>query len=73
MVMRQRSQFHAQASQYLAYFIVKFSRDGLSLFLLHAHQLSFIWPESGVEFTASAPLPAELAAVIDQLQVRAPR
>jgi 23S rRNA pseudouridine955/2504/2580 synthase len=40
---------------------------GLSRMFLHAHQVSFVWPESGVEFSASAPLPAELAAVIDAL------
>jgi 23S rRNA pseudouridine955/2504/2580 synthase len=40
---------------------------GLERMFLHAHQLSFVWPESGVEFSASAPLPADLAAVIDAL------
>jgi 23S rRNA pseudouridine955/2504/2580 synthase len=40
---------------------------GLTRMFLHAHQLSFTWPESGVEFTASAPLPVELKAVIDTL------
>jgi 23S rRNA pseudouridine955/2504/2580 synthase len=40
---------------------------GLGRMFLHAHQLSFVWPETGVEFSASAPLPAELAAVIDVL------
>jgi hypothetical protein len=34
---------------------------------LHAHQLSFTWPDTGVEFNASAPLPADLAAVVDAL------
>jgi hypothetical protein len=34
---------------------------------LHAHQVSFVWPESGVEFSVSAPLPADLATVIDAL------
>jgi hypothetical protein len=34
---------------------------------LHAHQLSFTWPDTGVEFTASAPLPPDLSAVIDVL------
>ncbi len=37
---------------------------------LHAHQLSFVWPETGVEFSASTPLPADLAAVIDGLAER---
>jgi 23S rRNA pseudouridine955/2504/2580 synthase len=43
---------------------------GLGRMFLHAHQLSFVWPETGVEFSASAPLPADLAAVIDALSVR---
>jgi 23S rRNA pseudouridine955/2504/2580 synthase len=41
---------------------------GLARMFLHAHQLSFTWPETGVEFTASAPLPADLARVVDALQ-----
>jgi 23S rRNA pseudouridine955/2504/2580 synthase len=40
---------------------------GLKRMFLHAHQLSFTWPDSGVEFNASAPLPPELAAVVDAL------
>ncbi|HKU89298.1 MAG TPA: RluA family pseudouridine synthase [Steroidobacteraceae bacterium] len=40
---------------------------GLERMFLHAHQVSFVWPETGVEFSASAPLPADLAAVIDVL------
>ena len=40
---------------------------GLERMFLHAHQLSFVWPDTGVEFSASAPLPADLAAVIDAL------
>jgi 23S rRNA pseudouridine955/2504/2580 synthase len=44
---------------------------GLTRMFLHAHRLSFVWPDSGVEFSASAPLPADLAAVIDALS--APR
>jgi 23S rRNA pseudouridine955/2504/2580 synthase len=43
---------------------------GLERMFLHAHQVSFVWPESGVEFSASAPLPADLAAVIDTLSVK---
>src|SRR5688572_7226513 len=41
---------------------------GLTRMFLHAHQVSFTWPDSGVEFTASAPLPADLATVIELLQ-----
>jgi 23S rRNA pseudouridine955/2504/2580 synthase len=40
---------------------------GLTRMFLHAHQVSFEWPDTGVEFTVSAPLPDELKAVIDQL------
>jgi 23S rRNA pseudouridine955/2504/2580 synthase len=40
---------------------------GLTRMFLHAHQVSFTWPETGNEFSVSAPLPAELAAVIDKL------
>jgi 23S rRNA pseudouridine955/2504/2580 synthase len=40
---------------------------GLTRMFLHAHHLSFTWPETGVEFTVSTPLPAELKAVIDVL------
>jgi hypothetical protein len=37
---------------------------------LHAHRLSFTWPDTDVEFSVSAPLPADLAAVIDALATR---
>ena len=40
---------------------------GLTRMFLHASQLSFTWPETGVEFSVNAPLPKELAAVIDAL------
>ena len=40
---------------------------GLTRMFLHAHQVSFTWPETGVEFSANAPLPPELALVIDTL------
>jgi 23S rRNA pseudouridine955/2504/2580 synthase len=40
---------------------------GLKRMFLHAHQLSFVWPDTGIEFNASAPLPADLASVIDGL------
>jgi 23S rRNA pseudouridine955/2504/2580 synthase len=45
----------------------KMKASGLTRMFLHAHQVSFTWPDTGVEFNASAPLPAELAAVIDAL------
>jgi 23S rRNA pseudouridine955/2504/2580 synthase len=40
---------------------------GLSRMFLHAHSLSFVWPESGSEQSFSAPLPPALRAVLDQL------
>ncbi len=51
-----------------AEFNEKMKAAGLTRMFLHAHQVSFVWPETGVEFSASAPLPADLAAVIDYLQ-----
>ena len=50
-----------------AEFNEKMKESGLKRMFLHAHHLSFVWPETGVEFSASAPLPAELAAVIDAM------
>jgi 23S rRNA pseudouridine955/2504/2580 synthase len=40
---------------------------GLTRMFLHAHQVSFTWPETGVEFSVNAPLPQELKAVMDAL------
>ena len=37
---------------------------GLTRMFLHAHSMSFEWPQGGM-FSASAPLPPELAAVLD--------
>jgi 23S rRNA pseudouridine955/2504/2580 synthase len=59
-----------------AEFNEKMKAAGLARMFLHAHQLSFVWPETGVEFSASAPLPADLAQVIDALhenKARKPR
>jgi 23S rRNA pseudouridine955/2504/2580 synthase len=41
---------------------------GLRRMFLHAHALSFAWPESGVEVSVSAPLPDELRELLDRLQ-----
>lgn len=49
----------------------KMKELGLRRMFLHAHQVGFTWPETGVEFNASTPLPADLAAVVDALS--APR
>jgi 23S rRNA pseudouridine955/2504/2580 synthase len=43
---------------------------GLTRMFLHAHSLSFVWPESGAEQSFSAPLPALLRGVLDQLGSR---
>lgn len=40
---------------------------GLKRTFLHAQSVAFEWPGSGVPFHASAPLPAELSAVIDAI------
>lgn len=41
---------------------------GLNRMFLHAQTVSFIWPESEREFTASVPLDEELKAVLDRLE-----
>ncbi|HSD74605.1 MAG TPA: RluA family pseudouridine synthase [Steroidobacteraceae bacterium] len=42
-------------------------RLGLDRMFLHAQTVSFVWPATGVEFTASVPLDDELKAVLDRL------
>jgi 23S rRNA pseudouridine955/2504/2580 synthase len=39
---------------------------GLKRMFLHAHSVSFDWPEGG-QFSINTPLPPDLGAVIDQL------
>jgi 23S rRNA pseudouridine955/2504/2580 synthase len=41
--------------------------QGLKRTFLHAQSVAFEWPDSGVPFHVSAPLPAELAAVLDAI------
>jgi 23S rRNA pseudouridine955/2504/2580 synthase len=43
---------------------------GLKRMFLHAHSLSFDWPDSGEPFNASAPLPDDLKAVLTALEVK---
>jgi len=43
---------------------------GLKRIFLHAQSIAFDWPGSGVPFHASAPLPADLAAVLDALALK---
>jgi 23S rRNA-/tRNA-specific pseudouridylate synthase len=50
-----------------AEFNAKMKAMGLGRMFLHAHQVSFVWPDSGVEFSVNAPLPADLAGAIDAL------
>ena len=40
---------------------------GLKRTFLHAQSVAFEWPGSGVPFHAGAPLPKELAAVLDAI------
>ena len=42
---------------------------GLKRIFLHSQSLAFEWPGSGEPFHASAPLPPDLAAVLDELEV----
>jgi 23S rRNA pseudouridine955/2504/2580 synthase len=47
---------------------------GLTRMFLHAHSLSFAWPDGGAEHSFSAPLPPPLRALLDRLGgSRAPR
>jgi 23S rRNA pseudouridine955/2504/2580 synthase len=46
---------------------------GLTRMFLHAHSLSFVWPESGAEQSFSAPLPPQLRGVLDQLSSKRAR
>jgi 23S rRNA pseudouridine955/2504/2580 synthase len=41
---------------------------GLRRMFLHASSVAFRWPDSGSEFRAEAPLPVELAAVLEKLR-----
>jgi len=43
---------------------------GLTRMFLHAHSVSFDWPESGEPFSASAPLPEELKSVLTALETK---
>jgi len=50
-------------------FNTEFAALGLERMFLHAHSVGFEWPQGGA-FSASAPLPAELSAVVDRLTVK---
>jgi 23S rRNA pseudouridine955/2504/2580 synthase len=45
----------------------------LDRMFLHASSLSFVWPDRGTEFSVNAPLPPELARVIDALSRPRPK
>ena len=42
---------------------------GLGRMFLHAHSVSFAWPQGG-EFSVNSPLPPQLAALLDELAAR---
>ncbi len=46
---------------------------GLKRIFLHSQSIAFDWPGSGEPFHASAPLPPDLAAVVDELGARKKR
>jgi 23S rRNA pseudouridine955/2504/2580 synthase len=43
---------------------------GLRRMFLHAHSVSFDWPETGEPFSVSAPLPDDLKAVVTALELK---
>jgi 23S rRNA pseudouridine955/2504/2580 synthase len=43
-------------------------QHGLRRMFLHAASIAFRWPDTGAEFRAEAPLPADLAAVLERLR-----
>jgi 23S rRNA pseudouridine955/2504/2580 synthase len=47
-------------------FNARMREEGLARMFLHSHRISFDWPNGG-DFSASAPLPKDLAAVLDAL------
>ena len=47
-------------------FNARMREEGLQRMFLHSHRISFDWPNGG-DFSASAPLPKDLAAVVDAL------
>jgi 23S rRNA pseudouridine955/2504/2580 synthase len=48
----------------------QFKEYGLKRIFLHAQALAFEWPGTGVPFHVNAPLPADLAAVLDAIPVK---
>jgi 23S rRNA pseudouridine955/2504/2580 synthase len=47
-------------------FNARMREEGLERMFLHSHRIAFDWPNGG-DFSASAPLPKDLAAVLDAL------
>ena len=47
-------------------FNARMREEGLTRMFLHSHRISFDWPKGG-DFSANAPLPADLAVVLDAL------
>lgn len=55
-----------------AEFNARMREHGLTRMFLHAHSMSFEWPQGGT-FSASAPLPQDLATVLDRLPSKSKR
>jgi 23S rRNA pseudouridine955/2504/2580 synthase len=49
-------------------FDASLAKLGLRRMFLHAHSVSFEWPDTGEEFAVSVPLPEELAEVLTALE-----
>lgn len=50
----------------------RLERYGLHRLFLHAHSVSFTWPDTGEPFALSVPLASELARVLDAMAAEAP-
>jgi len=51
-------------------FNARLERLGLHRLFLHAHAISFVWPESEEVFSVSSPLPEDLSATLSALEPR---
>ena len=66
-LLRRPSAAWATTSTAIATRNAELKRHGLKRTFLHAQSVAFEWPGSGVPFHVSAPLPGELAAVLDAI------
>jgi 23S rRNA pseudouridine955/2504/2580 synthase len=53
-------------------FNARLERLGLKRMFLHAHSVTFAWPDTAEEFSVSVPLPEELKRVLDALSEAPP-